>query len=213
MKNTIPRLAKVFDIWNDEFSAYNEQYWRRRVRSISMGRRATYYDQLDAYCRRNVSNWCRIKRYCSVECRSHRWRHISVDSTKSLRRERKVPHQHRVFLFSSDGWENLLYKEQHEKTGRRKRCTVGPISQGKPRVKQYQQKSDHTKITSFKKATVIATAGRWTGPEQWSPQEERSQKNWARENSRILTHSWFGRWISRLKFVLTTVHQLDLWFG
>ena len=82
------------------------------------------------------------------------------------------------FSHSMAGRTSFTKRRTTWKKGRKK-CYVGPISQGKARVKKYQQESDHTKITSYKKATVIATTGRRRGPEQWSPQEERSRKNWA----------------------------------
>ena len=70
--------------------------------SVLVGRRATYYEHLELRCRRNMSNSCRITRCYSIDCRTHRWRHISVYPTKFLSLERSFFVS--IRSFSSDDW-------------------------------------------------------------------------------------------------------------
>ena len=70
-------------------------------------------EQLELRCRRNVSNRCRIWRYYSIGCRRHRSRHISVHSTKFLRRKRSF-FVNIWFFVSSDGGGTLCKnKNEH----------------------------------------------------------------------------------------------------
>ena len=157
--------------------------------------------------RRNVPNRCRIRRYYSIDCRTQLWRHISVYSSTFLSRER------RFFLssgsFSPDGWEKLYATWRTNLILNSRRSTFGLISREGPCAKQFQQKPRHTKITSYRRTTVGCSSQRRTLCKvvNWtvvSPKRKKARSLSSR-NSWIQAHSWFGRWISRVRFAPASV--------
>ena len=85
-----------------------------------MGRRAKSFERLQLRCTRSVPNRCQSRRYYSVDCRTHRWRHSSACSARFLSRERSFFIN--IRYFTSDGSEetrceekNNMNLEEHEK--------------------------------------------------------------------------------------------------
>ena len=72
----------------------------------------TMNKQLELRCRRNASHRCRIWRTYSIGHFTHRWRHISVCSTKFFRRELSFCINTR--FFSSDGRRKPCAKKKNK---------------------------------------------------------------------------------------------------
>ena len=69
-KIILPLLEKIFGNRPrlNDFSQFTRSRNWNSAYSISMGRRAKYFEQLESRCRRNAPNRCRIRIYYSIDC-------------------------------------------------------------------------------------------------------------------------------------------------